>query len=616
MVSIGPRQLSAGTVEIKQLFHRPVRLLALVKHITSSICFALLCYIYVMLSATNTRALQVFSPTSMGGVVAFLAVLNTYGLVRTCQVRAPRSRLYYRDETSSFYKYISPSSQLMLFHSVDVFCQSFQAYRVSEYFVDRRTSFLFALVVSLNCLVTPWFLLSKHKVVRMSVVPLVESLVGFVLSILFPLVVAILPALATNFSQIEQSDNKFNMRMVLLSRWVLISSPLDLATKVAIQLSSYNSLRKLVESMNIPKQINIPKDLASDHQHSRFQLEFHHHRASTAYVLCVFLWGVALLTTSIAANWFRISCPSTCDFEISPWWTTTCECAYVEINCAKLNVSGESIDRFLRPNELGEQLICIDVRRCALPQGIPPSTLAPFQRLFSLIISYSNMTEWSNGPDNTGLPLSVTNLFISYSNLTSTPTILASVPANLAYLLIEGAAINSILDSYIVAWATVPSIFLNQINLTAIPPAFLTRTTLLERLDLRGNSIHTIPTEWQPQSNNLKILDLSGNAILDAPWDLVNSGCLLELSSTSISSVPAFIDIDLLQKRNIVLDDTPYCSSSAAPAGTCERKCAPLCQVKMQGNGKCDWPCYIAACQFDRGDCDSYGFGMSTLPAP
>ncbi|CAK4829893.1 unnamed protein product, partial [Aphanomyces euteiches] len=57
---------------------------------------------------------------------------------------------------------------------------------MSFYLVDTRMSFVFAFVVSLCCLVTPWLLLSKNAFLRRSLLLLVDSYFGFFLSTGFP----------------------------------------------------------------------------------------------------------------------------------------------------------------------------------------------------------------------------------------------------------------------------------------------------------------------------------------------------------------------------------------------------------------------------------------------
>ncbi|KAF0701159.1 Aste57867_8347 [Aphanomyces stellatus] len=215
---------------------------------------------------------------------------------------------------------------------------------------------------------------------------------------------------------------------------------------------------------------------------------------------------------------------------------------------------------------------------------------------------------WTHDPTASAarFPESLTAFRISYSDLAVIPAVLAPAPPNLVYLRIEGAEISAIPDEYFQAWASVTAIALNEIKLTEIPLALGANMAQLEWLELRGNNITTIPPQWLSQQKQLVVVDLSGNGLVDGPWYLANRGVALELSSNPITTLTSSIDPSLLQKRTIVLDESPFCTAN--PSSACQPKCAHMCETKMIGNGKCDWPCYSPKCQFDGGDCDSFGF--------
>ncbi|KAF0696448.1 Aste57867_12799 [Aphanomyces stellatus] len=587
-------------VQLKLLFRRPVRLLAVSKHLLSGIYYLIMSYLYATLSASNEKASQAFAPTAMVAVMGLFVGLHIFGLLRSCQGQAPRSRLWSRHSWPVYC--LSTSTRLMIFHFLDVLCQSYQAFRVSEYLVDRTSAFSFAFFVSLNCLITPWFLVSKHIVVQESVVPLIQSLLGFVLSTLFQAYVVLVPVVYYTLSVSHQYDDKLNTRIVLLSRWILVTSTLDFVTKVIIQFSSYVALRQLVESINVPLRSTSSQTTPMA---KYFQLEFNHNRNRLVYAVGMSFAGVALLGTSAAANWGRHRCPTTCVFELAPWWTSTCECAYVEINCVMQNTRGDTIDSFLQPSQLGSRVFCIDIRQCALSTGIPVALFAPYQNLFGLYISFSNMTQWLPDSNSTPFPDSLAAFRIYYSNLTAIPEVLAMIPPNLVYLRLEGAAITTIPDEYFKAWAGVTTLALNDMQLMEIPDALAANLATLEWLELRSNSITSTPVQWLAQHNQLTTVDVSGNSIRDGPWHLAKPGIVLALSSNPIATVPSYVDATLLAKRSILLDDTLYCKTN--PSDACQSICARMCETKWIGNGKCDWSCFTSACQFDDGDCNSLG---------
>ncbi|KAF0700118.1 Aste57867_9349 [Aphanomyces stellatus] len=614
--ALGPRQPSMTTIALTLYFQRPVRLLGLIKHLFSALYYVAMCYLYFSITPADKRALQVYQPAAMCAIMGVFAVLHGFGLVRTCfVVRATRSRLWDRG-WKALTRCVAPTTLLLVLHFVGVLCQSYQAYRGSEYLVDPIPLFAFAFVVALNCAVTPWFFLSRHKVVQTSVVPLLESVLGFFLTVVFQIYVFLAPSIFYSSSSTHQYDAKFNTRMALVARWVIASSPLDLVTKVAIQLASYSALRKLIDATHMSTRL-YPTTSSPRHRHTsslssaavarHFQFQFRQNRTRVLYAMGTSLYGIGLVSVSGVANWLRVDCPAVCAFAFAPWGTQTCQCCYIEINCVLQESTGLDIDSFLRPEQVGSRVFFIDVRRCALPQGIPLATLAPFQNLYGLFVTFSNMTQWRATNDNTVLPDSLTALRIRYSNLTAVPHLLASVPSNLIYLRLEGAPISTIPPTYVKAWATIPSISINEANLTDIPPGLLASTTL-GWLELRGNHIRSLPPEWQPPVGFTA--DLSANALADGPWNAATQpSVVFDLSSNPISTVASTVDLNLVEGRTIVLDDTPFCAASSSLAkSACQAKCARLCPTKLIGDGNCDWSCYNAACQFDGGDCYSYGF--------
>ncbi|KAF0701010.1 Aste57867_8456 [Aphanomyces stellatus] len=602
---LGARSHSLTTLELKRVLDRPVRGLALVKHFVSALYFGILSFLYLTTSAADMRAIQAFVPDAMGIVMGCFAVFHVYGIVRVCRVHVTRSR-FWTARRGVLHRFLSPATQLTLFHFLDVVCQSYQACHMSYYVVDPSHTLGFVVVVSLNCCMTPWFLLSKHKVVRQSVVPLVESIFGFVVSTLFQMVVFIYPAMLYTFNAPYVQSPHFTTRLVLVSRCVIVSSPLDLVTKIVLQFSSFTSLRLLVESQHMPhRRIS---ETSPTRVATHFQFEFHHNRHHFGYVACMCVWGIYILSVATVAIWHsRSMCPDTCQLAFAPWWTSTCSCAFVAINCARENITGESVDSFLDPEILGDALFFIESRRCALPKGIRLATLAPFQHLYGLHIEFSNMTEWPVDDNHlsTTFPDSLREFAIRYSHLMAVPAVLVSGPTNLEYLVLEGAFISTIPDDYVESWANISLLALNALNLTSIPFVASAGLANLQWLQLRGNYITSIPPQWKPSLVQLNQIDLSANALQDAPWRLANGDTAsLDLSSNPIAAVPSNVDPRLLASRAIVLDDTPYCAAGGA---TCQPKCARLCETTFIANGRCDWACYSAACDFDGGDCDDVG---------
>ncbi|KAF0685294.1 Aste57867_22782 [Aphanomyces stellatus] len=620
VAAVHPRRIarshSVASTLVRSALRRPARAVALIKHSISGAYFAIFCAMYVTSKAQDLRALQVYSPLAATCINCAFALLHFYGLAATCSPRLqfPIAPAWARAFNVSSSTEVATSAQLVFFHFIDISCQSYQAYRMSFYLVGRVSSFGFTALVALNCLVTPWFLLIQHKVARKSLVLLTSSLVGFVVSTLFPVFVFLIPAIRFNFiNENLRNSPAFLTEGILASRYAIVSSPIDLVTKSAIQASSFLALRRLVQFVDVLKPRST-MTTAVNHkpsispavlsQHIRIG---HRNRPLLTYVACNLVWGFVLIVLSGVSNFHRTPCPDTCLLEIAPWFDTSCQCVTFELNCAMRNISGDTIDAYLRPDQLGQWLFYIDVRRCSVPNGISTNTLAAFQHIYGLHIIFSNMTVWPR--HELELPQSLTTIQIRYSNLTVIPDVLTSVSSNLVYIRLEGAYIASIPDSIYAAWANVSSIALNYLNLTHVPFVVASHP-ILAKLELRGNFISNITLKWQNQIHMQQPLvtqiDLTANALRDGPWLLIQTGVLLRLGSNPIASVPPTVTAKTLTSRKVVLDDTPYCTTG--PAVGCQPKCARYCDSTMIGNLRCDWVCFTEACQFDGGDCDGFGY--------
>ncbi|KAF0684354.1 Aste57867_23667 [Aphanomyces stellatus] len=647
-VAQGARKQSLRTTQLALVFHRPILALAIVKHLICGLYFAMSAAMYLIANPVDLRAGQAYMPNVCIVILVAFALLHVDGILR-----ALRRDDAGRDTSSSVrgptmlsmrppWTMPPPSTQLLVCHVLDVLCQSFQAYRMSFYLVHRVQALVFVSVVSCYCLVTPWFLFAKHAFVRKTLVVVVDSYLGFFVSTVFPLYVFFVELLLmTLVDPNRQNDVRLVTVNLLVTRYFMVSSTLDLVTKFVIQFSSYWALRRMVNSMHtaalrrhikphVVVHVTQPSTVAvsplSSHRTllapgtstavvvarrelaENFRLTFHTRRTLLVYVACNLVWGVALLTSAFVATYARGPCPDTCVYATAPWFDLTCHCVHVELNCAARGIAGTTVDALLDPHALGPSLFNIQIRRCALPHGVPPALLTPFQSLYGIFLEFTNMTDWPSDPHNP-LPDTVTAIEVRVSNLTAVPDVLMHVPASLVYLLLEDAPISTIPDAYFVAWANVSSLSLSYLELTNVSDAIAVMTNLV-RLKLRGNRIQEVPSAWQArvvsQMPWLATIDLSANGIASGPWALVKPSVALELSSNLIVTVPSSVNPGWLTSRLVILDDNPYCNATTTTL-LCRSKCAHGCETVMIGDFRCDYACFNAACEFDGGDCASYG---------
>ncbi|KAF0701008.1 Aste57867_8454 [Aphanomyces stellatus] len=619
---------SLTTIQLTHALRKPTHVVAITKHAISALYFATMCVLYFTTLPQDLRALHAYVPQVVGVVNGCFALLHGHGLFRTWCCRRRRRRHTHRRRrrwiSCSSLSRVSPFVRLALPHWINVGCQTYQAYCMSRFLVDRTSAFGFASLVAFNCLVTPWFLFARHKIVRETLVLLLNSFLGFFLSTVFPILVFVRYAVVLVLvNKNYRNDLPFSTVVLMAGQYVVVSSPLDFATKTILQVTSYHALTDLVETLDVGAMapalhpvglVSPATTIESWSLSEHFTLELRG-AARLVYVGCMCGWGLVVLAVAGVATYHRAPCPDTCLLQVAPWFDTSCQCAHVELNCATRNISSDSIESYLDATQLGQSMFVFDIRRCGLPRGIRLATLAPYTRLFGLHIAFTNMSSWPLDDTSFGLPPSLTSFQIRYSNLTAIPDVLATaLPPNLVFLHIESAPITAIPEFIFADWGHVSSLCLNDLLLTTASVAIATMTSLTT-LELRGNRLATLSPAWQArvatQLTSLKSLDLSANDLVDGPWQLVKSTLTLDLSSNPIADIPISLDNTLLTKRKIVLDDTPICkgtSPSSMPSSSCQTKCNRLCETNMIGNFRCDWECYSAACRFDGGDCFGYGF--------
>ncbi|RHY23566.1 hypothetical protein DYB32_009137, partial [Aphanomyces invadans] len=259
MPGASPRQPSATSVYLTTLFKGPTIVLAIARHGLSGLFYAAVYAVYKLANQKDLRSVQAFAPVVVGPIMGALALLHIYGLAWTvllvrCRTTPRRKASFIPTVFVSPLKvHLSQPAQLIIFHSIDVVCQSYQAYRMSYYLVDRRYAITFAMVVSAYCLITPWFLFAKHAVARRSLVLLLNNCLGLVLNSIFPIFLFLIQALKLVILDRKfQNDDKFVTVSLLVGRYLMVTSPTDLISKIVMQCLSCLSIRRLVQSVTNP----------------------------------------------------------------------------------------------------------------------------------------------------------------------------------------------------------------------------------------------------------------------------------------------------------------------------------------------------------------------------
>ncbi|ETW00297.1 hypothetical protein H310_07670 [Aphanomyces invadans] len=562
-----------------------------------------------------------------------LAAMHAYELARMyrrayCVASSVRRRVSV-GPPSPLNGYLTPAAQLGVFHSIDVVCQSYQAYRMSYYLVDRRYAFTFATVVSAYCFITPWFLFAKHAVARRSLVLLLNNCFGFVLNSVFPIAVFMFQALQLVILDRKlQNDDKFVTVSLLVGRYLMVTSPTDLISKIVMQCSSCVSIRRLVQPVTryqslandpavgpSPPPVAVHAGTTTKPSFDSFHLQFRQRRSLVVFLCLNLIWGAAMMACAAAATFFRSECPDYCVLDTSPWFDLTCSCVYVEVNCAIRGIPGATIDEFIEPTTIGTSLFALDVRRCDLPHGIPIAALQPFHSLFGVFLYMTNLSVWPADPTGLLWPPTLAALHVRGSHLHEIPEAFAVLPPQIVYFRLEGGNISTIPEAIFQAWANLSSLALSNLQLTDLPPRLGMFTGLMS-LELRGNLFSSVPflasdMDAMPWRQSV---DLSANNIGHIPLSLATAWekVALQLSSNPIATVPDAFDRRRLNAREVIMDDTPFCASRPV-AAYCLPKCARQCDNNLLGNYRCDEVCYSQACSWDKGDCAAYGLSSDSF---
>ncbi|KAF0705403.1 hypothetical protein As57867_007028, partial [Aphanomyces stellatus] len=338
-----------------------VSLFAKLKHTICAVYFAIQVVIFVKFGPTDIRNLRVFDPIVMAGSFAALALLHVLFLSL-----GPRTTpwmtwhpLRWASRITSFDSvrprlwlgYISDDTALAAFNVFEVVCQSYQLVSLMAVVVDAWFVTSFATVVVLHCFVTPWLFYNQttsrdHTLL----VGWTSSLFSFCLSCLFPFVGICLPALEYLLvNPAIGNDPLWISRIILMSRAIVASSPLDFATKIVMDVATLVSLRRLTHVLATYSSATIApttsrRQLSTSsssitcrsptHSVAKASIPAANRRPLAIALLVVLVtWGAALTILLLRTSFFRTACPPTCVAHATPLLDLTCRCKYVHVNC-------------------------------------------------------------------------------------------------------------------------------------------------------------------------------------------------------------------------------------------------------------------------------------------
>ncbi|KAH9084052.1 hypothetical protein Ae201684P_020313 [Aphanomyces euteiches] len=546
---------------------------AILKHFVTALYLAAQIIIMVLADASQLRTARAYAINAVIAVFAIVLCLHLGSLVKyiTSWKRQKHGKTIAKaSRLGSFLvqiRYMATSPRLVLgFNTIELICQSYEAYQLSKLLVDPRLVILYVILVALHAIVVPSFVCMSHTTkTHQLLLGWASSLLSFGLCCLVHFYGLILPLLYYFLVDHWLSRSpSWNARYISYIRYNFVTSLEELVAKTVVQLGSIIALWRLVANVNVAISVRYNTDHGSSSASLR---RFTNKRLLTVYWICCIGWGLVLLSGLIGA--FSPPCPAVCAARATPLWSRQCHCSYVHVNCHALGLPLDSdVDSLLRADELGSDLLVLQISRFDLSNGISTTTLGQFQSLSFMAIKFTNISSWE-----ATLPSSITFIVVSYGRLSQVPSALQNAPLP-------------------PAWQIINRLYLVNLSLSVLPRL---DTLDLHYITLAQNNFPVLPPIVNDAKSHNIYVDLSGNSLLHSPWSLLKPGRTVYLCGNPDEIPPDSLDPKL------------RASYLAKESAMCGKPCVPSCFPHMVGDHECQLVCFTKGCRYDGGDCDEYG---------
>ncbi|RHZ23064.1 hypothetical protein DYB37_002328 [Aphanomyces astaci] len=571
-----------------------------IKHIVSALYLVAQIAIMYKMDAAEKLATHVIAIPST--IVAYMVLtgLHMALLVQHCLYPRQTSRSSPAVLTSpgqaraTLFRCVGSDGFMILYNVIELTCQSYEAFAISQQLVNHVVVATYVGFVALHAMVTPLFFATRHTATKIVMVNWTSSVCSFVTSSVVHIFGMVIPLVRYVWLDPNLARNPlFLVREVKYARYNLVTSVGDWVAKCGIQLGSIVSLWRLMHSLRIAtKTQRRGSPLTKQPSMQTPQALLRLNRYVRLYIVGSSLWGAVLLVSLAHTNWYRQPCPTTCQAFTTPLWDTTCQCLYAHVNCATLNVN--DVDKALDASLLGPNLFAILISRCDLPSGVRNATLHQFPALYYFGVKFTNTTTW---PDQASLPPAVNFVAFRYMPLRTLPSILLeNLPATLTSMTVSNLPLRDAFELP-TSWTSVTRLCLANVSLSMLSPDVL-QSMDVNKLFLYHNALTTLPTRLQDMPK-LSIVDVSGNEFTKAPWNLLNDQRRTLLLCDNPLDDPRVPD---------TTDETIRQAYIKTFQASCASPCAPLCYPHLVGDHECQLSCFNAACNYDNGDCDEFGF--------
>ncbi|RHY66998.1 hypothetical protein DYB26_003627, partial [Aphanomyces astaci] len=594
---------SSVSITSRPWLRRCIFSFVVIKHIVSALYLVAQIAIIYKMDAAEKLATRVIAIPSTTVAYSVLAGLHMALLVQHCRHPRQTSRSSPDVITSSrltratLFRWLGSDGFMILYNVIELTCQSYEAFAISKQLVNHAIVATYVGFVALHAMVTPMFFATRHTATKIVMVNWTSSMCSFVTSSVVHIFGMIIPLARYVWLDPNLGRNPiFLVRGVKYARYNLVTSVGDWVAKCGIQLGSIVSLWRLVHSLRIASKAQrrgSPLTKQPSMQPSRPLLAFFRLNLYVRlYIVGSSLWGAVLLVSLAHTTWYRQPCPTTCQSFTTPLWDTTCQCLYAHVNCATLHV--DDVDKALDASLLGQILFAILISRCDLPRGVRNATLHQFPALYYFGVKFTNTTSWT---DQASLPPVVNVVAFRYMPLRTLPSILLeNLPATLTSMTVSNLPLRDAFELP-ASWTSVTRLCLTNISLSKLSSDVL-QSMDVNKLFLYHNALTTLPTRLQHMPK-LSIVDVSGNEFTKAPWDLLNDQRRTLLLCDNPLDDPRVPD---------TIDETTRQAYIKTFQASCASPCAPQCYPHLVGDHECQLSCFNAACNYDDGDCDEFGF--------
>ncbi|EQC30474.1 hypothetical protein SDRG_11791 [Saprolegnia diclina VS20] len=581
---------------------------ALLKHAASCVYLLLLGLLMLFAKPSDQVKFQVYAMKTLSAPL-YLAFACTH-LLGAISLLVPIR--YRRSMTPLRWRSLSvPSRVVQLGNVVETTVQLLQAWRLSMYTVDVDVAVAYALLVSIAAISTPW-------PARSDAARLVNSLTSFGLSTGFYLVVVVPALLVAKFvdPRVGYSSN-WTVRYTLLTRFLAPNTALDLLEKVILFSASLWNVRQLVDPMLFLRSSIVAPTARTSRAIGPLVSSFDRwapQKPPRCYGwhkwvkrgLVAYSFGIGLVSAiaglSVAVSPRR--CPPECRMVTTPWWTTSCTCALLRIECNDTNT--EYATRLFTSNQLGSMLFYVQWVRCPLPDGLDISSLSQFPQLYGLTVQSAQLpANWSL-PNGASWPSNLLSLNFYDTPFMDVPPALSVLPTYCQTLTLSRSLMTSALPlTRPSSWSNLAALLLSDNQLREWPN-WMHELRALERLDVSSNQLTSIPETELISLPALSRLQVAQNRVPTLPYALLAAkpALVLDVSNNPIETVMSDAVAARIADRQVLVDGSPYC---LAGGDGCNAVCAPTCSNLARGNNVCDRSCYNPECAFDAGDCAANG---------